>query len=108
MSFSVQITSKQLKEIIEDDTNTNKSAREVHEQVEDGSEVVDAANTCTGLSTVPDRIDNEFDDESLDEAVRWRNTHPISHSPDDRIPGCKLSIPGLSGTKSFVYHVWAI
>jgi len=36
MSLSAQLTSEQLKEIIEDENNTDKSATEVQEQVEDG------------------------------------------------------------------------
>jgi len=45
MSLSAQLTSTQLKEIIEDEKNTDKSAREVQEQVEDGEEVLDPENT---------------------------------------------------------------
>jgi len=45
MSFSAQLTSKQLKEIIEDEKNTDNSAREVQEQEEDGEQVLDAENT---------------------------------------------------------------
>jgi len=36
MSLSAQLTSEQLKEIIEDEKNMDKGAREVQEQVEDG------------------------------------------------------------------------
>ena len=45
MSSSALLTSEQLTEIIEDEKNTNKSAREVQEQVEDGEEVLDPDNT---------------------------------------------------------------
>ena len=98
MSLSAQLTSKQLKEIIEDEKNTDKSAREVQEQVEDGEEVLDPENTSAVLNTVLNAINNEFEHECLDEAVRLLNVRPICQSPDERVPGCKYSIPGLPGT----------
>jgi len=36
MSLSAQLTSEQLKEIIDDEMKTDQGAREVQEQVEDG------------------------------------------------------------------------
>jgi len=36
MSLSAQLTPEQMKEIIEDEKNMDKGAREVQEQVEDG------------------------------------------------------------------------
>jgi hypothetical protein len=45
MGPSAQLTSMQLKEINADDKNTDKCAREVKEQVEDGEEVLDPANS---------------------------------------------------------------
>ena len=47
MSPSAQLTSEQLKEFIEDEKNTDKGAREVQEQVEDGEEVLDPDNTSS-------------------------------------------------------------
>jgi len=44
MTLSTQLTSQQLQEIIEDEKNTDKSAREVQEKVEDGEEVLDPEN----------------------------------------------------------------
>jgi hypothetical protein len=108
MSLSAQLTSEQLKEIIEDKKNMDKSAREVQEQVEDGEEVLDPENTCAVLNTVLNTINNEFEHEYLDEAVRLLNAHPIRQSPDDRVAGRKYSIPGLPGTMFLAHQVWAI
>ena len=108
MSPSAQLTSEQLKEIIEDEKKTDQSAREVQEQVEDGEEVLDPDNTSSVLSTVLNTINNEFEHECLDEAVRLLNAHPIRQSTDDRVPGHKYSIPGLPGTKFLAHQVWAI
>jgi len=52
MNISTRLTSEQLKEIIEDKKNTDKSAREVQEQVEDGEEVLDPGSTSSVLNTV--------------------------------------------------------
>ena len=98
MSPSAQLTSEQLKEIIDDEMKTDQGAREVQEQVEDGEEVLDPDNTSSVLSTVLNTINNEFEHECLDEAVRLLNAHPIRQSIDDRVPGHKYSIPGLPGT----------
>jgi len=108
MSPSAQLTSEQLKEIIEDEKNTDKSAREVQEQVEDGEEVLDPANTSSVLNMVLSTINNEFEHECLDEAVRLLNAHPIRQSTDDRVPGHKYSIPGLPGRKFLAHQVRAI
>jgi len=59
MSPSVQHTSDQLKEIIENEKNTDKGAKEVQEQVEDGEEVLYPANTTSVLNTVLSTINNE-------------------------------------------------
>ena len=53
-------------------------------------------------------INNKFEHECLDEAVRLLNAHPIRQSPDYRVPGHKYSIPGLPGTKCLACQVWAI
>jgi hypothetical protein len=103
MSLSAQLTSEQLKEIIDDEKNTDKSAREVPEQVEDGEEVLNPENTNSRLNTDLNTINNEFEHECLDEAVSLGNAHPIPQSPDDRVPGCKYSTPGLSGTMFLVH-----
>jgi hypothetical protein len=105
---SAQPTSVQLKEIIEDEKQTDQGSREAQEQVEDGEEVLDPDNTTWVLSTVLSRINNEFEHECLNEAVRLRNAHPICQSTDDRGAGHKYSIPGLPGTKFLVHKVWAI
>jgi len=108
MSPSAQLTSEQLKEIIEDEKNTDKGAREVQEQVEDGEEVLHPANTSSVLNTVLSTINNEFEHECLYEAVRLLNAHPIRQSTDDRVPGHKYSILGLPRTKFLAHQVWAI
>jgi len=108
MSTSAQLTSEQLKEIIEDEKKTNQGSREVQEQVEDGEEVLDPDNTSSVLSTVLNTINNEFERKCLDEAVRLLNAHPIHQSTNDRVPGHKYSIPGLPGTKFLAHQVWAI
>jgi hypothetical protein len=76
MSLSTQLTSEQLKEIIEDEKNMDKGAREVQEQVEDGEEGLDRENTSSVLNPVLNTINNEFEHECLDEAVRLLNAHP--------------------------------
>jgi len=108
MSLSAQLTSEQLKEIIEDEKNKDKSAREVQKQVEDREEVLDPENTSSVLNTVLNTINNEFEHKCLDEAVRLLNAHPIRQSTDDRVPGRKYSIPGLPRTKFLAHQVWAI
>jgi len=105
MSWSTQLKSEQLKEIIEDEKNSVKSSREVQEQVEDGEKVLDPANTSSGLNTVVNTINNKFEHKCLDEAVRLLNARPFCQSPDDRVPGHKYSIPGLAGTKFLVHQV---
>ena len=108
MSPSAQLTSEQLKEIIEDEKKTDQGAREVQEQLEDGEEVFDPENTSSVLSIVLNTINNEFEHECRDEAVRLLNAHSIRQSADDRVPGHKYSIPGLPGTKFPAHQVWAI
>jgi len=107
MSPSAQLTSEQLNEIIEDEKNTDKGAREVQEQVEDGVEVLHRTNTISVLTMVISTINNEFEYKCLDEAVRVLNAYPIHQSTDDWVPGHKYSIPGLPGTKFLVHQVWA-
>jgi len=108
MSPSAQLTSEQLKEIIEDEKKTDQGSREVQEQVEDDEEVLDPDNTSSVLSTVLNTINNEFEHECLDETVRLLNAHLIPQSTDDRVPGHKYSIPGLPGTQLLPHQVWAI
>jgi len=108
MSLSAQLTSQQLKEIIEVKKIMEKSAREIQEQVPDGEEVLDPENTSAVLNAVLNTINNHLEHECLDEAVRLLNAGPIRQSPDDRVPGCKFSIPGLPGIKFLAHLVWAI
>jgi len=83
MSLSAQLTSEQLKEIIEDEQNTDTGARKVQEQVEDGEEVLDPPNTSSVLHTVFSTMNNEFEHECLEKAGRLLNAHPICQSTDD-------------------------
>jgi len=105
MSPSAQLTSEQLKEIIEDKKNKDKGAREDQEHVKDDQEVLDPANTSSLLNRVPSRINNESDHECLYEAVRLLHAHPIRQSKDDCVPGHKYSIPGLPGTTFLAHQV---
>jgi hypothetical protein len=70
MGPSAQLTSKELKEFIEDEKNTDKGAREVQEQVEHGEEVFHLANTSSVLNTDLSTINNEFEHKCFDLAVR--------------------------------------
>ena len=93
---AAQLTSEQLNKIIEDEKRTYQGSREVQDQV-DGKEVLDPHNTSSVLSMVLITINNEFEHECLDEAVRLLNANSILQSPDDHVPGRKYSIPGLPG-----------
>jgi len=108
MSPSIQHTPEQLKEIIEDKKKTDKSAKQVQEQVEDGEEVLDPANTSAVLNSVLSTFNNELEQDSLDEVVRQLNAHPIRQSTDHWVPGNKYLISGLPRTKYLVHHIWAI
>jgi len=108
MSLPTQLTSEQLEAIIEDEKNTDTSAREVQEHLEDGDEVLDPENPSAVLNTVLNTINNEFEHECLDGALRLLNARPIRQSPDDRVPGRKYSIPGLPSYKFLAHQVWAI
>jgi len=108
MSPSAQLTSEQLKEIIEDENTTDKGAREVQKQVENGEEVLNPANTSSVFKTVLNTINSELEQVCRDEAVRLLNAHPIHQSAEDWVPGHKYSILGLSRTKFLAHQVWAI
>jgi len=107
MSPSAQLTSEQLEEIIEDAKKTDQGAREVQEQV-DGEEDLDPENNSSVLNTVLNKINDEFEQEFLEEAVRLLNAHPIRQSIDDHVPAHTYSIPGLPGTQFLVQQVWVI
>jgi len=89
MSPSAHLSSEQLKEIIEDKKKTGQQSRDVQEQMEDGEEVLEPDNSISVLSTVLNTINNQFEHEYLDEAVRLLNAHPIHQSTEDRVPGHK-------------------
>jgi len=108
MSLSAQLTSEKLKEVIEDAKNTDTSAREVQDQVENGEEVLDPENTSSVQNTILNTSNNEFKHECLDEAVMVLHAHPHLQSTDDGVPGCKYSIPGLPGTELLAHQVRAI
>ena len=108
ISPSAQLTSERLKDIIEDEKNTDKGGREVEEQVEDGEGVLNPENTSSELNAVLNTINNEFEHMCLGEAVTLQNAHPIGQSTDDPVPGLKYSISGLAGTKFLAHQVWAI
>jgi hypothetical protein len=79
----------------------------VQEQA-DGVEDLDPDNTCSVLNTVLNTINNEFEHQCHDEAVRLLNAQPICQSTDERVPGHKYSIPSLPGTKFLAHQVCAI
>ena len=108
MSQSAQLTSEQLTEIIEYEKKTDKGAREVQEQAEDGEEDHDPENTASVLNTALDTINNGLEHECHDDAVRLLNVHLIRQSMDDRVPGRNYSIPRPPGTKFMEHQVWAI
>jgi len=107
MSPSGQLTSEQLKGIIEIKLNMDTDARVGQEQVEDGEEVLDSANTSSLLDMVLHIINYEFEHNCLDEAVMLLNAHSISQSTDDRVLGHKYSIPGLPATIFLSRNVWS-
>jgi hypothetical protein len=76
--------------------------------VEDGEEDLDLENTISVLNTVLNKINNEFEHECLEEAVRMLNAHPIRKSIDDRVPGDKYLIPGLPRTQFLAHQGWVI
>jgi hypothetical protein len=92
----------------EDEKDTDQSAREVQEQVENGEEVLEQANTSSLLNTVLSTINNIFEHALLDEEVRQLNAHSICQSTEDWVPGRKYSIPGLPRTEFLRHQVWAI
>jgi hypothetical protein len=94
--------------IIEDDKNTDRGSREAQEQVEDGVEVLDQEHTSSVLNIFLSTINNEFEHNCLNEAVRLLNAHPIRQSMDDRVPGQKHSIQNPPGTMFLVHQVSAI
>ena len=74
----------------------------------DGEEYLDLENPSSVLKTVLNTINNKFEQECLQEAVRLRNAHPIHQSIDVHVPGHNYSIPGLSRTQFLGHQVWAI
>jgi len=105
MSPSAQITSEQLKIIIEDERKIDKSARVVVLQVEDGEEVISPDNSGSVLNTVPITINNDLEHEWLEEVVRRLIVHPIHESIADQVRGNNYSIPGLPWTKFLVHLI---
>jgi hypothetical protein len=77
-------------------------------QVEDGEEVLNPENISSVLRIVLNSVNNEFQHDCLDEAVRLLNAHHIRQSPDDRIPVVQYSIPSLPGTMFLGHQIWAM
>jgi len=107
MSPSAQHTTQLLKEIIEDEENTEQGARENQEHFDDSDEVLNQDNSISVLWTILNNIYNEFEHKYHHEAVRLLNTHPIHQSEVDHVRGHKYSIPGLLWTKFLAHQVWA-
>jgi hypothetical protein len=108
MSPSAQLTSEQLKEIIEDKKKIDQSTRDVQEHVEDREEVLDPDYTSSVLNTVLNTSNNKFEFECLDEVVRLLNRHSICQSTDDNVPSLMYPIPGMPGTMFVAHQGWAI
>jgi len=107
MSPSAQLTFQQQKEIFEDERKTGHGAQEVQEQMY-SEQVLNPNNTSSVLTSVLNTINNEFEYECLEEAVRLQNAHLMCQSIDDRVPGHKYSIPDLPRTSGLEDQVWAI
>jgi hypothetical protein len=86
---------------------TDQGSRVVQEQV-GGKEDLKPDNTHSALNAVLNAINNKFEHECLDEAVKLQNTYPIHQSIPHCIPGHKDSIPGLLITSFPVHQVGAI
>jgi len=69
----------------------------------DGKEDLNPDKSSLVLNTVLNTINNKFEHECLDEAVRLLNAHLIRQSTDDRVPGHKYLIRGPPGMK-FLAH----
>jgi hypothetical protein len=76
--------------------------------VEDGEEVLDSANTSSVLNPGFSTINNEFEPECLDKAVRLLNAHPVCQTTDDCVPSHKYSIAGLPATEVLAHQWWVI
>ena len=87
---------------------SDKSEREVQEQVDDCKEVLDPENGSPVMNTVLTTIKKKFEPECLDETVWLLNAHPLGQISDYCVPGHKYSIAGLPGTKFLAHKVWAI
>jgi len=89
MSPAAPLGWEQLKEIIEDEKKTDKGAQDVQEQLEKGEVVFNLDNSSLVVNCALDPMNKEFEQHSLDESVRLRNTHPIRQSKADRLCGEK-------------------
>jgi hypothetical protein len=107
MSPSAQLTSEQLKDIIEEEQKTDQGARDVQEQM-DGEEVLYPDHRSSLLGTVLHSINNVSEHQCHDVAVGRPNAYCIRKSTDDCIPRHKYSIPGLPRIQFLVHQVWAI
>jgi hypothetical protein len=94
--------------MIEDEKKSDKHSRKVQKEGEDDKEILNPLNTSSGLNMVVDTINNKFDPECLNDAVRLLNTHTFRQPRDDCVPGHKYSVPGLPRSKILAHHVWTI
>jgi len=60
--------------------------------------VLDPGHTNSVLNTVLSTINNKFEYNCLDEAVRLLNADPLRQSTDDQVPGFNYSIQGVPRT----------
>jgi len=89
MSPSALLTLEQLKKISEDTMKTDKGAREVQEQVENGEDVLDPDNSGWVMTVVLNTILHIFQLEHLEAAARLLNACSICHSKADLFLGHK-------------------
>ena len=74
----------------------------------DGKEELDPGNPSSVLNTVLNTINNKFEHECLEKAVRLLNAHPIRQSIDNHVLGHKYSMRGLPGMNFRARQAWAI
>jgi len=93
--------------MINEKMTTDHIEREVQNPV-DSEEGLHPDNINSVWSSHLHTINNKFEHDFLDEAVRLRNAHPIRQSRDAHVPDHKNSSPGLTETTFLVHKSWAI
>jgi hypothetical protein len=102
LSPSEQLTTEVIQEIMRED---EPETREAQEQISSFDEV--SNDDISGWSTVLNTINNAFEHECLEEALKLLGAFPVRQSKTDRVPGHKYTIPGLP-VKFLAHQIWAI